>query len=313
MVGMSGDSRAVDRLASRQYGCFSVNQVRAAGFDKRAVSRRIAVGSWVTIAPGVYAVASSPPSWERQLSAAVLSRPRAIVGGPAAAALQGIAGFGKARPVIIVPRTGNARSPIARVIRSAFFKTIETERLSGFSVTTVAETVLTLAGDLTYERLDSLVDDCLLTGKLRLDDFEPIYERISGGRVAGSGRLREIIDYRSSDGFEIDSTYLERLLERVLSDPRIPAAIREYPTTINGRPARLDAFIEEWAMDIEADGRRWHARLKDNERDRARDNALAMQGIQVIRLTYDKLKNDPTGCVETVLGAGVHRGPALSA
>ncbi len=310
---MSGDYRQVDTFAARQHGCFSVNQLRAAGFDKRAVSRRLANGAWVTMAPGVYAVASSPPSWERQLSAAILSRPRAIVGGRSAATLHDFPGFPKSRPVIIVPRSGNARSPISRVIRSAFFKTIDTQRLSGFVATTAAETILTLASDLSYERLDSLVDDCLLTGKMRLDDFEPIYERISEGRVPGSGRLRLIVQNRSSDEFEVDSTYLERLLERVLTDPRIPESIREYPVSIEGKPSRVDAFIGLWDLAIEADSRRWHARLRDNEVDRARDNALAAQGIQVIRLTYEKLKNEPAGCIETILAVGAYRGPALTA
>lgn len=310
---MSGDYRQVDTLAARQYGCFGVNQLRAAGFDKRAVARRLARGAWVTMVPGVYAVASSPPTWERQVSAAVLSRPRAIVGGRSAATLDGFPGFTKTRPVIIVPRTGNARSPIARVIRSAFYKSIETQRLRGFVVTTAAETLLTLASDLDYSEMESLVEDCLLTGKVRVDDFEPIYDRIAGGRVPGSGLLREILEDRSTDHFDVDSTYLERLLERILRDSRLPESTREYPVVIDGKPSRVDAFIRVWGLAVEADSRRWHARLRDFDLDRARDNALAAQGIQVIRLSYAKLKNEPEGCIETLLAVGAHRGPARSA
>ena len=73
----------------------------------------------------------------------------------------------------------------------------------------------------------------------------------------------------------MESTYLERLLERVLADSRLPLAVREHEMSINGTPARVDAFLPEWSLVIEAGNRRWHARQQDFERDRARDNALA--------------------------------------
>ncbi len=303
----------MDQFAARQYGCFSVNQLRAAGVDKRAVARRLARGAWIVLAPGVYAVSSSPPSWERKISAAVLSRPRAIVGGRTAAYLHGFPGFAKSRPMIIVPRSGNARSPIAQVMRSAFFKSIGTTRISGFLVTTAAETLLTLAADLDHSRLESIVEDCLLTGRVTVDDFEPIYDRIAGGRVAGSGQLREILSDHSADNLDIDSTYLERLLGRVLADPRIPGSVREHEVAIGGRPSRVDAFIPAWNMHVEADGRRWHAKVRDFDSDRSRDNALAVQGIQVVRLTYSMLKDDPEGCIDTLVRIGAHREAARPA
>lgn len=277
------------------------------------MGRNVKSGAWLRLAPGVWAVSSAPPIWERQLSAAVLSRPRAIVGGQAAAAIHRIGGFTKPRPVIIVPRTGNARSPLARVIRSAFFRTIEVERLSGFLVTSPAETLLALAAVLDQTRLEAIVDECFLTGKVTLVQMERIYDRIAGARIRGSATLRDLIEDRHPNHYGVDSTYLERLLEKLLADPRIPVWRREYPIAINGHPARLDAFIEEWAMNIEADGRRWHARMQALDNDHLRDAALAAQGIQVVRLSYAMLKEDPEGCLEKILAAGAHRRASRSA
>jgi very-short-patch-repair endonuclease len=164
-----------------------------------------------------------------------------------------------------------------------------------------------LASDLRDHQLGELVDECLLSGRAKLAEFDRIYDRIAGGRVSGSARLRAILEDHHIDSYGIESTYLERLLERILDDPRIPPSIREHPMTINGAPSRVDVFIPEWAVVVEADSRRWHGRLEDFERDRARDNALAAQGIQIARLSYNMLKEDPAGCLETLLAVGAIR------
>jgi very-short-patch-repair endonuclease len=297
----------LNTYVSRQYGCINTRQLRAAGFDKNAVGRRVAKGTLVRMAPGVYAVPTAPPTWERQLSAALLSRPRAIVGGTSAAHLHGFGGFGPVRPVVIVPWSGNARSPIARVIRSEFFSSLATVVVRGFTTTTVAETILTLASTVELSRLKTVVDECLLTGRLHVADFEPVFERLIGARVAGSGRLRRVVEERQEAGREVEATYLERLLGRMLADPRVPFWVREHPFTLEGDARRVDAFIPSWSLVIEADSRRWHARYGDFEADRRRDNELARLGYQVLRFTYDMLKNSPETCLEAVLGAGAHR------
>jgi very-short-patch-repair endonuclease len=58
---------------------------------------------------------------------------------------------------------------------------------------------------------------------------------------------------------------------------------------------------------IEADGRAWHGRFVDQEADRRRDAELAAKGIQVIRLTYSMLTEEPDRCLEMILAAGRHR------
>jgi very-short-patch-repair endonuclease len=77
--------------------------------------------------------------------------------------------------------------------------------------------------------------------------------------------------------------------------------------TIDAKGLTSVHFIEDWALVVEADSRRWHARQQDFNADRARDNALAATGIQVLRFTYDMLRNDPDGCVRTIVEVGTHR------
>ncbi len=116
-----GDSRRIDRFASRQHGVFSASQARAAGFDKHAVARKLASGEWRQLDYRVFALASAAATWERQMWVAILSRPKAVVGGRAAAYLHGFRGFSSTKPVIVVPGSSNARSAVAKIIRAEYF------------------------------------------------------------------------------------------------------------------------------------------------------------------------------------------------
>ena len=299
-----GDSRKIDRLASRQHGVFSGAQLRKAGFDKHAVARRLASGEWRQFDYRVFGLASAAPTWERQVWIALLSRPRAIVGGRSAADLLGFPGFSRSRPVIVVPGSANARSQIAKVIRSEYFDELEVERVRGFPVTSVAETLLTLVGEMSAIRFERLLDELILSGKLKLEQLERVANRESGRRRRGITLLRALLEDRLADASSHDASYLERLLERLLRTLEIPEWLREYPFSLGGRESRVDVYVPLWRLVIEADGRNWHARVRDFEEDRRRDNELAARGIQVIRLTYRMLKSDPEGCRQTILAVG---------
>lgn len=158
------DARMIDDFASRQYGCFSLSQARQAGFDKDAVRRRLVWGAWIKLCPTVYCVASAPPKWERQMAAAILSRPRAVAAGGSAAHLHRLQTFRPLRPVILVPHGSNVRSQIAVVTKSENFERIAKTRKDGFEVTSVAETVLFLARNLDESRFEGVFDDALISG-----------------------------------------------------------------------------------------------------------------------------------------------------
>ncbi len=299
--------RLVDEYASRQYGAFSLYQARRAGMSDTMIQRRLESGAWLRVVPRVYVLASSPPRWERQIAVALLSRHAAIVSGHTAAVLHGYEGFRPGRPEIMVPEGANVRSPIARVTRSRWFHDIALTRVAGFRVATEAETLLVLSGRLPVDRLEVLLDDRLTAHAVAVDDFEPIRRRVSGGRVRGSGRLFPLLDERAVDAWEPSGNELERYLDRLTEDPRIPPTSRQHRFRFTEREAVVDRFIPAWRLILEADGRRWHTRRADFERDRARDNAAAAQGLAVLRFTWRMLTEDLDGCRRTLLETGVAR------
>lgn len=300
-----GERRAIDVFASRQYGVFNKGQIREAGYDRSAVQRRVRSGEWIRLCPNVFCLASAPPKWERQLAAAVLSRPKAIVAGSTAAYLLGFRDYRKGPPTILVPEGSNARLSIGRVIRSKHFDSIATVQLAGFTTTSAAETIMTLARDLSIGDLEATLEDALLAGQVELGDLSVVLEREAGSPWAGV--LNQLVIDHSEDAPTPDSSYLEALLERLLSRADLPTTLREFPFSIRGESARVDVYIPDWTMVIEADGRAWHGRMRDQESDKRRDAGLAAKGIQVIRLTYEMITEDPDGCLDMIKAAGSHR------
>lgn len=297
--------RRIDEYAARQYGVFSHDQVVAAGITPRMVETRIANGAWIRMVPTVYALASAPPKWERQMAAAVLSRPEAIVAGKSAAYLLRFEGFSPGRPVIMVPLEGNARSSLATVIRSKHFHSISTLRTRGFVCTDPCETVVTLARSLEPSALERTVDSCVAGRTFTVDQLAHTVEMRAG--QPGIVQLRGIVRDRLEDAWVPPMSELERMLHRLLASPGVPETQRQRPFEMKHVRMTVDVFIPEWGLIVEADGRNWHMRQADIQRDRLRDNEATAHGLAVLRFTYQMLHNEPDRCLETLLRTGAVR------
>lgn len=294
--------RVIDELASRQYGTFSRLQAERAGFSARMILTRVQTGAWIRLAPSVYALASAPPKWERQMAAALLTRSGSVVAGRAAAFLHEFDGFGPSRPVIMIGPGGNARSPLAKVIRSDRFNEVAVVRKRGFQVTDEAETVMSLAAELRRDRLEVVVDSLLARGSCSVEQLDRVVDANSGAR--GVARLRPIVATRLPNAYQPPTSELERLLYGVLDDPRLPPYARQVPMGYETVDATVDAFIDVWRLIVEGDGRRWHTRKADMARDRIRDNEALAHGLAVIRFTYEMLRDTPEQVIETLLRIG---------
>lgn len=298
---------AVDEYLARQYGVITNWQARRVGMSDRMIGYRLETERWIALASGVYAAASAAPNWQRDLAAAVLLHPTAIVAGRSAAALHRFPGVRVGTPEVLVPRTSNARSPLGRVYRSAFFHQVRRVWVGGFEATSPAETVLTLASRLPPNRIEVFVDRTLLQRTASLEQYEEILERIAGGRVRGSALLRSIIDERRPDAYQPPASELERLSRRLTGRPEVPPVNHQHPILGEAGPMVADTFIDEWLIVVEVDGRNYHTRKADFERDRRRDNAAAALGYVTLRFTWKMLTTDFDYCLRTLLATGRRR------
>jgi very-short-patch-repair endonuclease len=87
----------------------------------------------------------------------------------------------------------------------------------------------------------------------------------------------------------------------VFAVPGLDHAIRQHPVCVGRRDYRLDLAFEAERVAVELDGRAYHAKPDQWERDIARDLALATAGWQTIRLSHRRLTYDVDGCRRDVL------------
>lgn len=300
-VCLVGDSASLDRLAARQHGAFSLEQARAAGFGRSAVHRRVRSGAWVPMDDSVYAMASAPRTWRQALWVAVLSRKRAALTHWTACRLLGLSDVPNHDPVILVPRGSNVRSKSAHILETDQFDDIAVTEVEGLPVTTMPETILALARDVSHELVTRVFDEAIIRGLLDLKAMAATIDREAGRRTPGTPLLRRLTSSRMPTAPSQSSSYLERVLEIILHDPRMPSWTREYEFSLAGVASRVDVFVPSARLVIEADGRNWHSRWQNMETDRARDNELAARGIQVLRFTYDMLTSTPQKCLEQTI------------
>jgi very-short-patch-repair endonuclease len=303
--------RAIEALARRQHGAFSRTQARDLGASTSAIDRRLASGAWLRLAPSVYALPSNPATLERQCMAAVLCEPTAWVSGMTAAVLHGFPEVRIGRLEITVPTGASHRRGIAVVRRSDDF---DATRVKQIPVGTVEQTVCDLAPRLDGEKLENMLDTLVSTKSVTVEQLARRFERLSPGAQGRRSTLRALLTERSAATWVPSTSVLESALYRLLEDSRLPSYARQ--AAIPWRTvasARVDAYIPSWQLFVEADGRAWHTRVADFERDRKRDRDALAHGCGTARFTYDEIVSGSEAVIGELLRIAAARTSVLGA
>jgi hypothetical protein len=284
--------RRIERLARTQCGAFNLEQASRAGASDHHVAVRIRSGAWLALASGVFALGSYPGTFERQCWAAVLGQPGAAVGGLAAGHLLGFRGFSPGRPEIVVPPSGNARSELATVHRYEAPALVTVKRLW---ITSRAQTLFDIAPRIGVDRLERAIDDQILSKCLSVDELDERLSAYEGSRRPGLRVMRPLIEHRRANGFVPPASELERKADRIVRKlhgrPRVVAEA-SFPWLQRGT-GRVDRYLPDDGIILEFDGRRWHTRVADFDRDRWRDAQALAQGLAPLRFTYDHVTTRP--------------------
>jgi len=224
----------------------------------------------------------------RQAKVAELSIAGSALAGFAAAALHGLAGFKRGRMELVVPAHANSRNSVAACHRYAGVKLAVVE---GIAVTTGAQTIADLAARVSPARLERAIDDAIAGSTMTVDDLAERVEFYEGSRRPGSSVLRALVGERTADGWEPPATELEAKLAALIGRlPSAPRAVRQAAFPWRPKAAnRVDVLLPDCSLIIEADGRRWHTRVADFDRDRWRDNLAISHGYSTMRFTWTHL------------------------
>ncbi len=295
-------------LARRQHGMWNRRQALGCGFTDKMIRTRIARGEWLVVDTAVYAHATSIPTWERSVMAAILAEPWAVASHTTAAVLHELVGFRKGRPEITVRPGANARGRLAVVHRGI---DVPTCRRGAITTTTLPQTFVDLAQHISERRLRAALDHEARRSPVVLDRVRDRYSELAprGGRNL---RALNAALLRYGSAPPCHESELERLLHHVLDDPRIPEVHWQAPFPGQAPGGhRVDGLIPDWQMVVEGDGRAWHTRVDDFERDRRRDAEAAAHGLLTLRFTWTQITTEAAWVRRSVIAAGAQRAPLL--
>jgi hypothetical protein len=300
--------RRIEALAATQFGAFSRQQAFELGASERMVKRRLGERHWARPVAAVYVLSASAGTWKRQCKVAELSVEGAALAGCAAAALHDLAGFRPGPIELVVPVNCYCTHPFARLHRYAGAKLTE---VGGITVTTVAQTLFDLAPRVSPWRLERAIDDALLDKRLKVAELDERLNFYAESRRPGLPRIRPLISERLEDGWIPPESELEALLFAVLEKlPTKPTMVRQAALPWrSSRPGRVDLLLPDHRLIIEADGRRWHTRVEDFDKDKWRDNEAVAHGYRVLHFTWihlHELTDDVLELVDLTIRPG-HR------
>jgi len=282
--------RQIEALAGKQFGAFSREQAFKIGASERFVKRRLTERHWLRPVNAVYVIATSAGTWKRQCKIAELSVHGAAVAGRSALALHEASGFKPGPIELLGPVNASRVHPFATVHRYAGAKLTVVD---GIRVTTIPQSLFDVASRVSPWNLERAMDDAILGKRLDINDLKERLDFYVGSRRPGLPRIRPLVLERLEDGWTPPESELEALLIDVLTRlPTNPMIVRQatFPWR-DAKPGRVDILLPAHKLIIEADGRRWHARLKDFDRDRWRDNEAVAHGHRVMRFTWVHLNH----------------------
>ncbi|MGI8664083.1 MAG: DUF559 domain-containing protein [Acidimicrobiales bacterium] len=289
------------QLAKHQLGTFSRWQLLDRGIAPDVVNRRVRTGCWVRHAPGVYGLPSHPSSFEQQLWIAWLAvGPAATVSHESAAQLHGMSNVVRGRLTLTAPHPTHHRVTEAFVHQVNDVVAEHRTAVRGLPTTTVARTVVDLAGWVHPARLMRITEDAKHAGLTNYQDIGIVLAAVARRGKPGAARLARVLDALNGR-HGVEQSVLERYLLRLLKDHHLPPPIPQMAHPGRSLPnSCVDAGYPEGKLIVEADGRRWHTRIADVKRDRERDAEAARQGWETLRLLYEHIVDDPDGTAATI-------------
>jgi very-short-patch-repair endonuclease len=287
--------RAVDHLASRQYGLGTRDQlvpiIGAAAVDRWLESTRLEA-----LHPGVYRFTGTPPVPEQAILAAVLA------GGSGALASHRAAAWlwrllpdrlGAPGPEITVP---TPRRPILDGVIVHRSHDLHAERPAwhrGIPITNPLLTMLHLGAVVGVDVLHDAVELGVGRRLFTVAGLEAVHDRVGRPGRNGAGALRRLLDDRALGAKPADGL-LEPRMAGLLRRYRLPGACFQFEIEIGERTYFIDFAYPDVKLAIEVDGYEQHSSPRAMQRDLERQNDLVAAGWTVLRFTWRDVVRRPS-------------------
>jgi very-short-patch-repair endonuclease len=262
-------------------GVITLAQANLAGLSQDAVDGRVRAGRWIRCARGVYFVDDRPFTDAARVRVGVWSYgPNAVASGLAAAWWHGVTRYAPEIVEVTAPRASRPQvRPNTKLRRRDLWPTDIVER-RGLRVTSLPLTIVEAAA---RRGGGAKLMDSALQRHVELKDLWRVHLRNKGRH--GSPAARILLQV-AADGAR---SAAERLLVKLLKDARITGWKANYRL---GRYV-VDVAFPKHKIAIETDGWAFHHDHDDFQKDRVKQNEIALMGWQVLRFTWLDLTEYP--------------------
>jgi very-short-patch-repair endonuclease len=296
-------------LAARQHGVVSLAQLRAIGLGARAAQHRGVSGRLHRVHRGVYAVGYRLLSVDGMRMAAVLACGEgAVLSHRSAAAAWGLRPT--ARAAVEVTRAGRNRvgPPGIELHRARRLAPDDVTELRAIPITTVARTLVDLAAVLNPHALERAVHQAEVLQLLDVTATRAAMQRTPNRK--GTKHFDSLLSVPSPGPTKsaLEDRFLKLIRTASLPIPRLNAHV-----AARGRLIEVDALWPAERVIVELDGAAVHRTAKAFHEDRRRDTALAAEGYLVIRLTWQRIIQEPDAVLEELRRILALRAPSSKA
>lgn len=287
-------------LAARQHGVVARRQLAEIGVSRQMVTSRVASGKLVRLHRGVYAVGHDRLRREGWWMAAVLAAgPGALLSHRDAAALHGLRPPGD-HARWEVTTTGRASSTDRiRVFRTAALDAEDALDVAGIPVTSVARTLVDLAGTVPRAQLAKALDEAERQRSVDLREIERALAATARRRGRGHAAMRQALADLRAIGAPVTRSELEDRFLALLDAHDLPRPA----TNASVEGMEFDAAWPGQRLVVELDGWDAHHTRRAFQEDRQRGNALELAGWRLLRFTWADVTRRADDTATLVRGA----------
>jgi Transcriptional regulator, AbiEi antitoxin/Protein of unknown function (DUF559) len=280
----------LSRLATRQHGVVSRNQLMVLGLDADQISYRLEIGRLHRLYRGVYAVGHVRLTQRgRWLAAVVACRSGgggSVLSHRAAGWLHGILRSAPSNPIdVIATRRHQMRGIRCHSARG--LQSDDTTIVDAIPVTTVHRTFLDLAEVIHPLRLFDALELSVRLQRFDLIEMHAMIARNPGRH--GLKPLQAQLGRLTGEPAWLDSKLEAEFLFQLRQHPDLPEPLTH--RTVEGEP--VDFYWPDHRLVVEIDGDRYHSLPRDRLNNTRRDRKLTIAGYVVLRVSELELKTAP--------------------
>ena len=292
---------AVARLAARQHGVVSTDDLRACGLSLKAISVRAGNGRLHPMHRAVYSVGHPNPTREGWMLAAVKAcGPAAALSHQSAATARNTIRWEDRYPDVLVLGDSAPQHPRINGHRTSYLPPEHVTTWQGIPITTAERTLLDLAGVLSEDRLRRAIRQSQFLGLTTLGSLVAIL-RGPGPKRGRKAFANVIATSAAPTRSELEDAVLDLLLRGGFVHPLVNA-----PLFLAGRRIVPDFLWPEQRLVLEADGAH-HDDPFERIADRERQSILEAHGFRVIRVTWAQAIAQPGRTLRRCWEAGAPR------